>query len=159
TRLGFQLAPELANEDVQIVIFTAVLWPPHSLQQVAPRDDLTRMLRQIFQHLVLGRSEVDLSPSYRDQAPLEINRQLAGLKAAVTRSPARLPCMSERNADACHQLSAAERFRHIIICALLEGGLLVCVATSHREDNNRNPRPRAQLAAYLDAVHIRQRQI
>src|SRR3990167_10970425 len=75
------LGPETGNMHVDHVRLRIEMIFPDILQQHGSRDDLARMLHQIFEQAEFARLEVDLLPFPHDLAGEEVNFEVTDLKA------------------------------------------------------------------------------
>ena len=62
---------------MEVVILSLVLRPPDRLEQRAVSNDFSGVGCQILEDLVLGRSEVDITPGDAYPATLDVQNQVA----------------------------------------------------------------------------------
>ena len=82
-RLRLDLLPQLSHCHVEALMFSAVLWSPHGLQQFSIGHHLVRMRDEISQQVELFRCEMDRATVTRDNVTgKEIDHHVSQREAA-----------------------------------------------------------------------------
>src|SRR5205085_12316185 len=77
-RIGFELLPQPADEDAQILHLLRLRRPPNLTQQLAMGQHLASMRHQMAQQLEFFWGELDRFTGAGDQPARQIDRQVAG---------------------------------------------------------------------------------
>src|SRR6185503_6486239 len=70
-----ELAPDLADVDVQVMTLLRVGGAPHGAKQPAARDDSAGICQKDLEQLVLARCEANLRLAGRDEAAIRVEAQ------------------------------------------------------------------------------------
>src|ERR1700746_430317 len=113
-RIRLYFFPQLINDHAQALGFLAIIGSPHGLQETAMGQRLALIGNQMFEHVVLFGSEVDVTIAHGHLAGLEVNRQIFGdeRRESVSRSKA-----AQGRADSRKELLDAKRLNDVIISA------------------------------------------
>src|SRR4051794_24173205 len=161
-RVVLELAPQVLHVLPQVVGLLDVRRPPHLLQQLALAHEPAGVAEQQVEQLPLGRRQVhgvpgpvrgaalgDRPAGQVDGPPAQHDRLTRLLRAEA---PAHRP-------DPGEQLLDAERLRHVVVGAGVQGVDLRRAVHPAGEDDDRHRRPAAQRADHVDAVHVRQAEV
>jgi len=132
---------------------------PHILQQLSMREDLSRMPNHQGEQLILRWREVNLSRADEHLPFDEIHAKIADGEDGVRGGAGRPGCVTQRHAQACHQLTHVKRLGEIVISPGVERGDLILLLTARRNHDDRCRRPFANASGEIDAVRIGKAQI
>ena len=59
--ISLDLLAKLVDDDVQVLDFVAIIWPPNRLEDFAMRDRDVRVCNQVMENLKLLRSKVNVT--------------------------------------------------------------------------------------------------
>ena len=66
--ISFNLLAKLVNNDVQVLHFVTIIWPPDGLEDFAMRDRDIRVCNQVMENLELLRGKPNVPPRDRHVA-------------------------------------------------------------------------------------------
>src|ERR1700751_986834 len=152
-RVGFDLLPQLAHEDAQVLNVVALIASPDLLEQLVVRDDEADMHRQDMEQAILLAPQPDGNLVEGDLASDEVDRERAGDDDGIFRRG--LEVAPQRRFAARQELGHAERLDQITVRARLQQPNLLVFGGDHGENDHRNIRPRADALQHLNSMQIR----
>ena len=147
------LASELADVDVEVVLVGAFLAAPDALEEHAVGEDAVGVHDEGLEELVLGGGEVDGLAGASDLAALEVDGEVAGAEDGLGAGGG-AGGVAEGDADAGDELVHAEGLGEVVIGAEGEGLDLGGFGVSGGEDNDGGGANLADAADDLDAVEV-----
>src|SRR3989338_8414192 len=134
--IGFDFFADRVDVDIQAMFLLETIFAPESGEQVAAREDPSRILGQAVQDRELHHGQMNGPALDGDDMPGRIDLQFADSHKAGGRCLAGFA--SEDCPDARHQFPRAERFNHVIVRSEFQPGHTVFFLTlgGHHDDRN-----------------------
>src|SRR5882672_3745816 len=151
-----ELAPQVADIDIDDVGLTVELPAPHALGDLGSAERLPGMAQQVFEYGELARRQHDLLRTARHSARTEIHRNVS--RDEFVRRPQHGP--PQERADAGEQFGERERLDQVVVGAGVEAGDAIIDGVPCREQQDRRRHaPLAQIAQQREAVELGQEDI
>ena len=136
-----------------------IIVPPHQIQQVFPAVHLVRVHGEELEHVKFFRGQVDFPFPDKHAPALAVN-----LHVSLHQRPAHMAFFLFRRPahdglDARLHFQDVERFRDIIVRAVLQSEYLVHVVIFRRQHHHRHVRELPNLLAHLEPVQLRQHHV
>src|SRR5262249_36850834 len=120
-----QLAPQLADVDVDRPRVAGEGVAPHALEQLVARPHEATVVEELPEQVELLRGELDLVVADANLAAAGVDEQLAVLDLRALPLAALGRRAAKDRLDARHELARVERLRHVVVGADLEADDLV----------------------------------
>jgi len=151
-----ELAPPLADVDVDDVRRALEVRVPHVVEQLGARHELARAPREVLEHRELARGQLDRRAGARHGVRRRVDDELAGRHP---RRPPRRPAPDQR-AQAREQLAEVEGLGEVVVGAGVKAADTVVDVAARGEDEDRHAvAALAQRAADLEPVAAREHQV
>src|SRR5208337_1237124 len=142
-RVAFDLSPELADEDAQILRILGVRGAPDGRQDLAMGDDASRIAKKDRQKLIFLRRQLDRRAVAGDQPLVEVHHDPVDLNPLSRLRHARP--VTERGSQASRQFANAERLLDIVVSAEVERLDLLRFPVARRKDDHGRLRKRPDI--------------
>src|SRR6204780_2156184 len=156
-----QLAPQIADVGLHDLGLAGVVPSPYVLEELRPGEHPSLVPHQVCEQAELGWGQLDGDAAAVHGPASLVEFHVAGaqdLAVAIALVALRGPgCTAQHRADPGHQGLDRERLRDVVIAAERQAGDGVRGRVPRRQEDHRDfVARRAQPAAYLEAVHVRQ---
>src|SRR6185437_9882228 len=158
-RVELDLAPKVGDVHAQVLLRAPEFATPHGVEDLLVRERPASRGEQRRENLPLDRREMDLRPVARHAAVHRVDEQTADRHRAGGSGGGEGAGAANLSLGARGELGNAERLRHVVVRPGVQQIDFFVLRVARRQDDDRHRGTPPDLAAYINAGHVRQPEI